>query len=636
MIFLNVLSRKRTLTLLSGFILTSSSLLDAHSLPVPVGPPIIMSPDPATNPDPVLQNLQTVMNNFYQAPFFPTPDDLSGIYYISNLYLAPSVRFSFNPLNDRIVHHTVAQNWIFDQTGTTLFPGIASNTFTTSFDGGNSWSFGPPIVQIIPLGGSISQQINASMGPGLFFEYDKNGRLNASGWGFMDLVANPPNTVPTTGFLFTHSDNNAKTWAPPEIVLTTDIAFALFGTGLGPREFYTTTDIQNPDLIHASTMNQIWFQNFTNVFYFRSENAGKTFSQPRQAYTMVNDPVWQAQHFDPAFTSNLNYYLFGGLSLSSSHPVIYDKNTLLLPIFRAYPKVGSKTYRLFNPFVPLDTNFDQAIVKSRDGGKTWSKIAGATEQFISPIGIFDPGFIDPSVPQLVNGVLTLGYLFDDTGQGTSPLISPLTGRLYLTYSANNPASSSDYAMQTPYVLLSASSDQGSTFSKAVQINATPTNIPFRAQQAFSGTATFTTNGYYVVAYYDFRNWTGFPGEDVTTTTLPTDAWIAVYKETEDPRGGSTRVGLDYVGEIRLTPESFNGRNISLGTSVPYLANFATAHLEGIPIAVNKNNEIFVGYSMTHPGSLSNITIGFKGMTIDTNLYITLYLQRFKFANETNE
>ena len=93
---------------------------------------------------------------------------------------------------------------------------IGSNTFATSVDGGLTWSYGPPIEQIIPLGGTISQVINASLGPGLFFTYAKNGRLYAAGQGFDDMIANPPNQVPMTGFIFTSSDDNGKHWAPPE------------------------------------------------------------------------------------------------------------------------------------------------------------------------------------------------------------------------------------------------------------------------------------------------------------------------------------------------------------------------------------------------------------------------------------
>ena len=632
---------KWTLALLSGLIVMSSTTLEAHSLPKKLGPLIRISPIPGpANPDPILQNLQAVMDNHYQLPFYPglTPfpaNYLGGIYYMSNNYIGNG--FNYNPCNDRIMHISLGQNVIVDLTGTfqTI---IGSNTFATSVDGGLSWSYGPPIEQIIPLGGTISQNINASLGPGLFSSYAKNGRLYGSGQGFFDMIANPPNQVPMAGFIFTSSDDNGKHWAAPSIVMSSDLDWCFNGgpydIGVGPREFYITPDRADPDLLHASTIyaTQPDFL-FGNLLYFRSENAGKTFSSPRQVYSMVDDPVWQAKHFDPDFISDPNYFLYGGFSISSAHPVVVDQNVLLLPILRQYPRMGSPTY---SDFSPTDMSWDQAVVRSLDNGKTWCKVAGATDQYFFPFQIYDPGFVDPRIPVIINGFEAFGFFGDDVDQESHPVVSPSTGRLYLTYAATNPASNPDFVLQSALVLLSASSDQGATFSHAVKINATPTNIPFRAQQAFGGGTAITQDGYLVVAYYDFRNWTGFPGEDLLTTPLPTDAWLAVYKETDDPKGGSTGVGLDFVGEIRLTPQSFNARIIATGTSIPYVAPFITGTPEGIPILVNNNNELYVVFSMQSEGSPSNITTGYKGMTIDTNGYITLFLQRFKFPNSSNQ
>ena len=117
--------------------------------------------------------------------------------------------------------------------------------------------------------------------------------------------------------------------------------------------------------------------------------------------------------------------------------------------------------------------------------------------------------------------------------------------------------------------------------------------------------TRTNDGYLVVSYYDFRNWTGMPGENVHTTPLQTDAWLAVYRETDDPRGGSTGVGLDFVEEIRLTPQSFNAR---FGTQSP--TGFATGTPEGMDMAVNSGNQLFVLFSTTSPPSSSNIATGY--------------------------
>ena len=77
----------------------------------------------------------------------------------------------------------------------------------------------------------------------------------------------------------------------------------------------------------------------------------------------------------------------------------------------------------------------------------------------------------------------------------------------------------------------------------VKINQTPTSILLGAQQTFAQTITITQNGYVVLAYYDFRNWTGSPGEiynNIPLADIPplqADAWLDIYVETNDPNGG---------------------------------------------------------------------------------------------------
>lgn len=527
-------------------------------------------------------------------------------------------------MDDRYVIMQVGQNILIDFSGT-LDATIGTNVIALSKNSGNSFDFFPPVEQVIPLGGTISEIVNASLGPGLFLEYSKTGRLFASGHGFMDTTANPPNQVPMTGFLFSHSDDNGRTWTSPEIVFESSDNWwfnngpgASFG--VGPREFYTRLDPANNNLIHASTMFvkpiASAFTKWGNLFYFRSRNGGKSFSAPKEVYSMIDDPVWLKKHFDPDFTSDPDYFTYGGWSLSSNHPVVYDENVILLPIQRIYPKVGATSYTQ----TPLDTAWDQAVVRSFDNGKTWSKVAGATEQYISA-GPHDPGFINPS-----------SDLIGSSGQSSNTIVSPFTGRIYLTYEAGNPASPD--AQFFPYVLLSASSDKGTTWSKVVQINRTPINISFGAQQAFGCTAAMTLDGHYVVCYYDFRNWTGMPGEDIQTSPLPVDAWMDVYKEIDNPTGGSTGVGLDFVEEIRITPHSYNGRIASRGIN-GFPVN---GQLEGIGlIQVNSKNELFVQFSMTNSSAVTpNITIGYQGIIIDSTNYASLFLQKYQFPKPGNQ
>ena len=608
-----------------------NTALYAVSVAKPVGGPIRISPPPGS-PDPILQNLVEVMKNHYQLPYYPggSPDYLSDIFLTTNTYTADSRGIAINPVDDRVMCIQIGQNLVIDSSGTFQTATIGTNTFARSFDGGQTWSYGPPIEQIIPLGGTISQIVNASLGPGLYLEYDKKGKLYASGNGFFDMVANPPNAVPLTGFLFTSSEDNGIHWDPVRTILSSDLDWWFIGgpfspMGVGPREFYTTIDPANNNLIHCSTQFTL-FTNYLwgNLFYFRSKNKGRNFSTLREVYSIIDDPVWKAKYFDPNFTSDPNYFVYGGICYCANHPVVYDHNILFLPIVRAYPKMGSSVY-LGAGYPSAST--DQALVRSFDRGKTWSKVAGATDQFIFPTGTADPGLAIP--PSSV-----LAY-FDSTDQEAQVIVSPFTGRVYLAYGAGNPSASPPYDESVifyfPYVLLSASSDQGATWSHAVQINRTPTNLSIGQQIAFCSNATMTKDGHLLVAYYDFRNWTGFPGENFYTTPLQTDVWIDVYKEVDDPTGGSTRIGLDFVEEIRVTPQSFNAR---ISGAAPG-SLFITGTTEGLGISVNNNNVVYLVYSLT--GSFSdNVTVGYKGMSIETDNLTNIYLQRYQFPKPSNE
>lgn len=612
--------------IISGLVLVSGSALDGSSLPVPLGPPQKISPV-AANPDKILQNLIPVMDNHYQLPWYPggAPDYLSQIYYMSNFSIANIL--NVNPCNDSIMHVSLGQNFILDLTGTFL-SSIGSSSFATSTNRGRTWKYGPPIEQIRPLGGLTGQIVNTSLGPGTYNTYGKNGKLYASGFGYFDMIANPPNTEPQSGFLFTTSTDNGENWKTPKINLASnkDYWYLPSNIGLVPREFYFAPDKSNPDLLYGSSMFVLSpIQSYGALFANLSTNGGKTFTPLKQVYLMIDDPTWRARYFDPNETDP-TYYAYGGFPLSSGFPTQIDSNIIMLPVDRLLP-----------PFFPIVG--DQAAVRSLDNGKTWLQVAGATETYTTASFIFDPGFINPFAGQIIKGQQAFGLWADTTGQWAFPLVSPSTGRVYLTYGAFNDALS-DYTTGAcvTEVRLSVSADKGATFMPVYKVNRTPTNILTGAQQAFSHGAAITSDGYYVVAYYDFRNWTGSPGENVETNPLQTDVWLAVYKEVEDPQGGSTGVGLDFVGEMRLTPESWDARIIARTTPNPYIAPYITGTPEGIQMEVNNNNELFVLYSKLSEEdvSLANITTDYKGMTIDRNGYVNILLQRLKFPNSSDQ
>lgn len=635
---------KKAYLILSGLMLLTSSSLEASKLPKPVDGPIPIEPPP---PDPFLQYLIPVLDNHYQFPYYPggNPDFLSQIYILSGFSI--SNIFSINPCDDRIMHLSAGQNLILDYTGTyggfgggtpaLQYGTVGSNTYVTSNDRGRSWNYGPPIEQIIPLGGNISQVINASLGPGLNNSYNKRGELIASGWGFFDMTpasnADTTSTVPQSGFLFTTSKDNGQTFQTPFIDLASNVDFAWTPGrhGVGPREFYTTPQPWNPKHIYAASMFELEFPNFnpySAIYFTSSDDDGKTFAPFREIYTMMDDPLWRSKYFNPNVNDGF-YYYYGGSALAGSPPQQYDNDIVMISLSRSF----------IESFVAPDgTEFDAdaALLRSLDNGKTWERVAGATEPFLRPRILFDPGFPDPLNGQIINGTLVRPLFVDFSAYGLLQ-ISKSTGRVYLIYGATNQAISNPTTFVNN-ILVSSSADKGVTFSHPAKINQTPTNILPGAQQVFSPSTVLTGDGYFCLAYYDFRNWTGFPGEDIVNTPLQTDAWLDVYRETEDPHGGSTGIGLDFVGEIRLTPESFNARIINLATPVPYITPYLTGTPEGIPMVVNGNNELFVVYSIQSEEGVSpaNITTGYQGATIDTNGYVKNFLKRFKFANPGNQ
>lgn len=232
---------------------------------------------------------------------------------------------------------------------------------------------------------------------------------------------------------------------------------------------------------------------------------------------------------------------------------------------RVYARPGATNLQYVNDSFPFQFSLtDFVAVRSKNGGKTWSTNAEIV------------------VPSFVNGLLyTGGYTYDSLGNITGGLgtrmrndqtvpsynVNHKNGFLYVAYQ-----SSAFRADQLQQIGLVTSRDGGHSWSKSVQINRTPTNAT--NPQAFAPFVAVTKNGRVGVLYFDFRN---DDGSDPTKTKM--DAWLAIYQEVKNPKGGSTLVGLDFVEEICLSEASYiaqNGPNTTQGVMTDGDYQFLTA------------------------------------------------------------
>ena len=145
----------------------------------------------------------------------------------------------------------------------------------------------------------------------------------------------------------------------------------------------------------------------------------------------------------------------------------------------------------------------QAVTRSTDGGRTWSKI-----HKIAPLGtvlLTDP---DNPNPTSLDETIRAGDYLPDIA------VDKESGDLYVTWADGLGTAANN-------VVISKSTNGGRTWSAPQAIDRTP------GQHAFNHAVTVADDGTVAVLYYDFRNNTPAAG-------LPTDVWL-----THSTDGGET-------------------------------------------------------------------------------------------------
>jgi hypothetical protein len=457
-------------------------------------------------------------------------------------------------VNPKKPNHIVAV-WQQDRisNGGALEAGIAY-----SWDSGKTWRKSKVPFQICDRG--FIQRVSD-----LWLSYSKDGSkvfLTA----FVINATNDINTLNQQGIVVTSSEDGGARWSDPVFLAanqnTANTLNAATGTAPFDDKGSITADPNNKDFAYA-----VWDRFDTaasfhsSTFISRTTNGGQSFLPHQVLYDPFPDLTAKNKsngiQNDCSTTNNVVVVL--PKVEEGSHEWKHDKWTshkdkkhrlsghLLNFMVRQFAIPGATDAQYVADVFPFKFSlFDIALVRSLNHGKSWSTKAKVVKK-IQVNQVFTGGYTYSSSGQITGGVgarLRTGAN-DDT---PSYNVNPKNGFLYVVWQTGQFRED-----KLPQIALSTSRDGGHTWSKAVRVSRTPEHAA--NPQAFSPFVAVTKDGRVGILYSDLRH-----DKKLDPNKTKVDTWLAIYQEVKHHEGGSTKVGLEFVEEIRLSDKSFIAQN----------------------------------------------------------------------------
>ncbi|MBA3752426.1 exo-alpha-sialidase [Candidatus Dependentiae bacterium] len=353
---------------------------------------------------------------------------------------------------------------------------------------------------------------------------------------FNDII--DPNTQNQQGITALYSEDNGKSWSNPIFVKANT-----FTAPIDDKNSITADPViaDNAYLVWDTFLSSESFH--SDTWFTRTTTGGLSWEDSRPIYNPFLDPELKSNGIEN------DSQTIGNIVVS------LPNGELLCFMNRIYARPGTTDEEYINDTFPFKfLTSDIAVIRSSDKGLTWNQTATQIAAGDAN-NTYTCGY-EIQAGKIVKGLGTL--LRTAAGQAIvfSVAVDKKTGALYVVWQDarfNTPGN------QLSQIVLSASHDNGVTWSTPVKVSRTPDNAP--NPQAFTPSVAVNDRGQVGILYHDFRCNSSACSEKTNTNT-----WFALYNNVL-PAAGSTGMGLDFVEEKGLSGHPYiveNGPVTGLG------------------------------------------------------------------------